>query len=98
MLNFNTDPRHDEGFSLSIGGYAGVLWGGKTKQVSDVEGKKKVRDEFNLNKFRYGLTARVDLRWLDFYFNLNMSQLFEEEEDRGINTQTFTAGINIIDF
>ncbi|MEM6628261.1 MAG: outer membrane beta-barrel protein [Bacteroidota bacterium] len=98
LLNFNTDPRHNEGLSLSIGGYAGVLWGARTKQVSDAEGKNKVRDDFNVNSFRYGLTARVDLRWLDFYFNLNMSQLFEEDEDRGINTQTFTAGINIIDF
>ncbi len=98
LLNFNTNPGSDNGLSFSIGGYAGVLWGGKTKQVSDEEGKEKVRDEFNLNRFRYGLTARLDLKWLDFYANLNLSQVFEENEDRGINTQSFTVGVNIIDF
>ena len=98
LLNFDTNPGSDDGFSFSVGGYAGFLWGAKTKQVSDAEGKEKVRDEFNVNRFRYGLTARVDLAWLDIYFNLNMSQVFEENEDRGINAQSFTVGINIIDF
>ena len=98
LLNFDTNPGSDDGFSFSVGGYAGFLWGAKTKQVSDAEGKEKVRDEFNVNRFRYGLTARVDLAWLDVYFNLNMSQVFEENEDRGINAQSFTVGLNLIDF
>ncbi len=98
MLHFNTDPKYDEGVSLSVGGFAGLLWGARTKQKSDEFGKQKVRDEFNLSKFRYGLTARLDFRWFDFYFNLNMNQLFDEDEDAGINAQTFNAGINVFDF
>jgi len=98
MLNVNSDPRGDDGVSLSVGGYMGVLWRSRTKQKSDEFGKQKVRDEFNLNNFRYGLTARLDIKWFDFYFNFNLSQLFDEDEDAGINAQTFNAGINVFDF
>ncbi len=98
MLNINSDPRGDDGVNLSVGGYMGVLWGARTKQKSGEFGKQKIRDEFNLNNFRYGLTARLDIKWLDFYFNLNLSQLFDEDEDAGINAQTFNAGINVFDF
>lgn len=96
MLNFNTAPDRDHGVSLSFGGYAGVLWESHTKQKSDEEGKNKVKDDFNLNNFRYGLTARLDFRWFDFYFNINLSELFDEENNLG--TQTFTTGLNLINF
>ena len=96
LLNFDTTPGSDRGVSLSVGGYAGVLWESHTKQKSEEEGKEKIRDDFNLNKFRYGLTARLDFRWFDFYFNMALSELFEEES--GLGAQSFTAGLNIINF
>lgn len=96
LLSFNTAPGTNDGVEISVGGYAGVLWGARTKQVSDAEGKVKINGEYNLNPFRYGLTARVDFKWFDFYLNYNLSEMFEEGNNP--TTQTFTAGINIIDF
>ncbi|MEM7654838.1 MAG: outer membrane beta-barrel protein [Bacteroidota bacterium] len=96
LLNFNTAPGTNDGVSISLGGYAGILWGARTKQVSDEEGKVKINGEYNLNPFRYGLTARVDFKWFDFYLNYNLSEMFEEGNNP--STQTFVAGINIIDF
>jgi hypothetical protein len=96
LLNFNTAPGSDDGVSISVGGYAGLLWSAHTKQVSDENGRVKVRDDFNLNPFRYGLTARVDFKWFDFYLNYNLSEVFAENE--GPSAQTFTAGINFLNF
>jgi len=98
LLNIDTDPGGNDGLELSVGGFAGVLWGSRTKQKSDEFGKVKVRDDFNLNNFRYGLTARVKIRWFDVYFNLHLSQLLDEDEDAGINAQLFTAGFNLFEF
>jgi len=96
MLNINTDPGGNDGISISVGGYAGILWGARTKQVSEEEGTVKVPGTFFLNPYRYGLIARVDFKWFDIYLHYNLSTLFEAEE--GPETQTFMAGINLIDF
>lgn len=96
MLTFNTHPRSDKGLKISIGGYAGFLYGSKLKQEADNGDKVKIKDAFNLNPFRYGLTARFDFHWLDLYLNYNLSTLFEEGQNP--STQVFTAGINLIDF
>ena len=96
MLNFNTDPRSDRGVSLSVGGYAGVLWKARTKQKSDGEGKVKIEDNFNLNDFRYGLTARLDFRWFDFYINYSLTPLFEDGSS--VDTQAVSLGLNLLNF
>jgi hypothetical protein len=96
MLNFNTRPGSDDGVSLSVGGYAGVLWKARTKQKTDGGGKNHTTDDFNLNTFRYGLTARMTFKWFRFYANYNLSSLFDVDE--GPNTQTFSAGFIVFDF
>lgn len=96
MLNINTDPQNDDGVSISFGVYGGVLWRARTKQVSEEMGKVKINGEYNLNPFRYGLMARIDFKWFDFYMNYNLSELFAEGNNP--STQTFVAGINLIDF
>ncbi|MEL6673681.1 MAG: outer membrane beta-barrel protein [Bacteroidota bacterium] len=105
LIGIDTRPRSDgDGLRVSVGGYAGVLWKARTKQVDENNIKVKTPGTFNLNPIRYGLTARVDFGWFDIYLNYNLSELFLEGEGpllanntRG-NTQTFTAGINIIHF
>ncbi|WNJ16154.1 porin family protein [Pontibacter sp. G13] len=95
LLHFNTSPNDKKGLRMSVGGFAGVLIRSKTKQKSDEFGTVKVRDEFGLNRFRYGLTARIDFRWFDFYFNYNLSEVFAG----GVPPfETFEAGINLIHF
>ena len=96
MLNFNTSRRGNDGVSLSVGGYAGVLWKSRTRQKTDNGEKIRVTDDFNLNPFRYGLTARLNFKWFRFYANYNLSSLFHPDE--GPNTQTFSAGFTLIDF
>ncbi|MEO0897444.1 MAG: outer membrane beta-barrel protein [Bacteroidota bacterium] len=98
LLNFNTAPGRKNNVSLSVGGYGGLLWGARTKTIvgDDNDTKTKIKGDFGLNPFRYGLTARLDFRWFDIYVNYNLSEMFAENE--GPSTQTFEAGVNLIDF
>ncbi len=96
LLNFNTDPGGDDGVSISVGGYAGILWNARTKQVSNQNGTVKKDGEFGVNRYRYGLMARVDFKWFDFYVMYNLSPLFESENPS--DTQTVMAGVNLINF
>ncbi|MFK7972183.1 MAG: porin family protein [Bacteroidia bacterium] len=96
MLHFDTKPKADKGFSFSLGAYGGILWGAHTKQHNEDRELIKIRDDFNLNPWRYGLMARMDLRWLDIYVQYNLSEMFAKGE--GPSTRTFNVGLNIIDF
>lgn len=96
MLNFDTDPGDNDGISISVGAFAGLLWAARTKQVSEEFGTVKLRGDFGLNPYRYGLIGRIDFKWFDIYLHYNLSTLFEEGQ--GPDTQTFVAGINLIDF
>lgn len=96
MLTFNTRPGTDDGVRIGVGGYGGLLWGARTKQISDEDGTQKVKGDFGLNPYRYGLMARFDFSWFDIYLHYNLSTMFEE--NRGPSTQTFVAGLNIIHF
>lgn len=96
LLHFDTKPESDDSFKFSVGAYAGVLWGTHTKQRDDNRDLIKVRDDFNLNPWRYGLMARIDISWLRLYAQYNLSEMFRDGE--GPSTQTFNIGLNIIDF
>jgi len=97
MLNFNTAPGKDNNVSFSIGAFGGLLWSAHTKQVTEDDRlKTKRKGDYSLNPIRYGLTARLDFKWLDLYVNYNLSELFIEGE--GPATNTFVAGINLINF
>ncbi|MEM6768389.1 MAG: outer membrane beta-barrel protein [Bacteroidota bacterium] len=95
MLHFDTRPGSSRGVQLSLGGYVGLLWGSRTKQKIG-DDKIKIKDDFNLNPVRYGLTGRLRLRWFRLYVNYNLSDLFEEGE--GPVVQTFSAGLNIFEW
>jgi hypothetical protein len=96
MFQIDTNPKDDESFKIAIGGFAGVLWGTHTKQRNDNRDLVKIRDDFNLNPWRYGLMARLDIRWFGLYAQYNLSEMFRDGE--GPSTQTFNIGLNIIDF
>ena len=96
LLSFNTDGKYGEGLEIAVGGYAGVLWGGRAKYVNSEDKRVKINDEFNLNPWRYGFTARVHFDWLGIYTNLHVSELFDDQ--KGPRTSTITAGLSLLEF
>lgn len=97
LLHFRTNPHEKKkSIDFSVGGYVGALIDGKTKRQDENEKVIKTHDTFNLNPLKYGVTARVDFRWIDFYVNYNLSSVFADAQ--GPNTQLVSAGVNLIDF
>jgi len=96
LLHFETRPKDKKhSVGISLGAYGGVRIGAKTKLKANGEVFKE-KDDFNLNRLKYGVSFRIDFRWFDFYVNYNLSSLFRNNQ--APNLQTFSAGINLVDF
>jgi hypothetical protein len=81
LIGFNTDPEEpNKAFRFRAGGFGSLLLTARNKQVSEEEGKVKRRDRFNLNRFQYGVTARIGFRFLEFYANYALNPLFAPNE------------------
>jgi len=84
----------NERMHITAGVIAGLKIGSSTKIVYREDGKKqkdKVRDDFNLSPFRYGLTARVGIDDLSIYANYYLTSLFEK--DKGPELYPVAAGL-----
>jgi len=71
--------RDHRGFNLSLGGYAGILLKSKQK-FKGPAGKEKVKDDFNMNKFRYGLQGMIGYGHVNLYMQYSLVDLFKENE------------------
>lgn len=80
---------------LSAGVVAGLKLGSHTKVVYKDEGgknKDKNRDDFNINPFRYGLTARLGYGNISFFGDYYFTQMFVDE--KGPELHPFTIGLS----
>lgn len=93
-------------FNVSVGGRVGFLYDSfnkvKYKENSEVK-KLKDKQDFNLNKFRYGLVGRIGFGAFTVFTYYNLSPLFEK--GKGLKTDdvyndfnTWTVGISIASF
>ncbi|NND34177.1 MAG: outer membrane beta-barrel protein [Saprospiraceae bacterium] len=98
MINFKSNPRYSyRSFHLSAGGFAGLLLGANFK--TKVKGsKEKVRDNFALNTFRYGIRTEIGYGPLIFYSTYTLNNLFDKDKDGGYEVSPFTIGLVIWPF
>lgn len=96
LLNFKTRPNRESSVEFSVGGYAGYLLDAKTKRIDMNDKKIKDHDDYNLNPLKYGVTARLDFKWFDFYVNYNLSNFFADGQ--GPKTQIVEAGVNLLNY
>ena len=81
-------------FFISGGVIGGLKVGSHTKVVYRDEGSKqkdKVRDDFNLSPFRYGVTARIGMGPLNLFGNYYFTPLFEN--NKGPELYPFSIGL-----
>ena len=52
----------------------------RVKQVSDEKGKEKVKDDFNLNPFRYGAFARLGYDDFGIYIKYYNNDVFADDQ------------------
>ncbi len=78
---FGGNPR--DNMFIAIGGMAGILIDRHTKVKYEDGGRnvvEKVKDEFGLSNFRYGVSGRVGYRGVNVYYKHYLSQLFSNGE------------------
>ena len=97
MFEFNTSSNANRSFHIAVGMLGGLKIGSRTRQkFIDFEGET-VRvtksNDYNLNPFRYSLTARVGYGAFTVFANYSMSEFFKS--NRGPVLYPVTAGINI---
>jgi hypothetical protein len=92
MLSIQTNPSNPrKNFHVSLGGFAGLFLGASTKQKSDERGKVILKDDYNLNPLRYGVTARIGFSNLELYSTYTLTPMFREGQ--GPTFQNINFGI-----
>ncbi len=97
LLDFKTKQgKGGNSFNFAAGMYGGVVLGANQKQKSKEFGKVRVKDDFNLNKFNYGLMAKVGSGPVSFYAKYSLNSMFKDGQ--GPELYPFSVGINILTF
>lgn len=97
LFNIETNPnKPGKSFRISAGGYGGLLLGARTKQKSSENGKVKIKDDFNLNKFRYGVIGQVGIGPINFYVDYALNNLFKD--NAGPELRPISIGFTLIPF
>lgn len=95
MLNFNSNPaRPGRAFEVSLGFSGGYLLKARTKQISEERGKVRRADDFNLNKWRLGLTGELGYGPIKLYSNFALTPL----HDYGLEQYPFSVGFRFNGF
>jgi len=95
-LLFTLTPGKRKSFYLSGGVYGGILLNSKQKLKAEDGDKAKIKDDFNLNKFRYGFVGRIGLGPLAFYAQYSLTDLFKEGQ--GPDLQPINIGVTLLNF
>ena len=75
-------------FRISGGGYAEVIFASHTKLVTNEIGKIKTRDDFDLNRFQYGLNVELGIPYISLYADYAFSQFFKDGKGPELNRLT----------
>ncbi|MBC7874967.1 MAG: outer membrane beta-barrel protein [Ferruginibacter sp.] len=88
MVNFNFTPNRKKGFGISGGISAGYLYSARNKTKTSDEGKKKSKDDFELEKWKLAYIAELALGPVRFYGSYAMKGMYE----RGLDMTPYNFG------
>jgi hypothetical protein len=88
MLNFNFTPHRKKGFGFSAGISAGYLYSARNKTITSDEGKKKAKDDFELEKWKLSYVAELSLGPVRFYGSYAFKNMYE----RGLDMKPYNFG------
>lgn len=88
MANFNFTPKRKKGFGLSAGISVGYLYSARNKTSTSDEGKKKAKDDFELEKWKLSYVAELSLGPVRFYGSYAFKNMYE----RGLDITPYNFG------
>ncbi len=90
MLNFNFTPnRHEDGFGFSAGISAGWLYGSRNKTITSDEGKKKAKDDFELERWKLSYIGELSIGPVKLYGSYAMKSMYQ----RGLDITPYNVGL-----
>ncbi len=89
MINFNSDPQHNKGLTMSVGVSAGYLYSQRNKQVSEARGKEKNKGDYDLERFKLSYIAELGLGPVRLYGSYSPQSMYQN----GLNIKPYTVGI-----
>jgi hypothetical protein len=89
MLNFNLTPKRHSGFGFSAGVSAGWLYSARNKTITSDEGKKKAKDDFDLERWKLSYIGELSLGPVKLYGSLAMKNMY----NRGLDVTPYNVGI-----
>ncbi len=93
MLNFDFTPSRYRGFGLSAGISAGYLYSARQKVKIDGD-KNKLKDDFNLEKFKLSYIAEVSLGPVKLYGSMAINNMWE----KGLDQTPYNFGLRFSHF
>lgn len=91
MLNINFTPRRHNGFGLSGGLSLGYLYSSRNKTVTSDEGKKKSKDDFDLEKWKLSYVGEISLGPVRFYGSYALKNMYS----RGLDVTPYNFGFRL---
>ena len=99
---YSSKNQYNRGFRAAIGVKAGVLYSSFVKyRFEDRAGDKRLvkdRQNLGLNRFRYGVQARVGFASFSLFGFYELSDKWETAPAGGTDTRTLTIGISLTGF
>jgi hypothetical protein len=93
LLNFGFK---EDKFKIGFGGYAGYRIGGYTREKFSKRSEDKVKGDFGLNDFIYGVTAEVGKKnGMTLFVRYDMNKLFKESQTNFKDIQAFSVGFRL---
>jgi hypothetical protein len=99
MLEFQVPSKNSSGVYLGFGVYGTAKvksWGTVEYLLDGVKFEEKRKSDFLINNLRYGLTARVGLKYIKLFANYDLVSLFQK--DRGPELYPVSIGLMLINF
>ena len=87
VLNFGTY----KGYGFSIGGSAGYLYTARNKFVNNLDGKKKIKDDFGLRPWKISYDGEVNLGFISFFGSYSPKSIFKNH----LEITPYTFGIRL---
>ena len=99
---YTSKNNYSRGFRMALGVKAGILYSSftKTRFEDNATDDRLVKDrqQLGLNRFRYGVNARLGFGGFSFFGYYELSDKFEIAPTGGADTRTLTFGISLTGF
>jgi hypothetical protein len=93
LLNFGFEGSQ---FQIGVGGYVGYRFGGYSKTKDANGNKTRLKDDYGMNDFFYGLTGELGRRrGLKLFVRYDLNPMFKDNQINANKLQAWSIGIRI---